>query len=96
MRIKSWHFEVRNHHELIPRTMLAMHQDLGYVETLGKNITRQGITNNTLEYLSVSRVVWLLISRAVCLLISRAVWLLINGVLWLAISRVVWGYMVAN
>lgn len=53
MRIKSWHFAVRAHRELIPRSVVAMHtqQDPGMVETLGKNITRQGITNHTLNYL---------------------------------------------
>lgn len=53
MRIKSWHFAVRAHRELIPRSVVAMHsqQDPGMVETLSKNITRQGITNHTLNYL---------------------------------------------
>ncbi|XP_069953573.1 LIM domain-binding protein 2-like isoform X7 [Cherax quadricarinatus] len=53
MRIKSWHFAVRAHRELIPRSVVAMHsqQDPGMVETLSKNITRQGITSHTLNYL---------------------------------------------
>lgn len=53
MRIKSWHFAVRAHRELIPRSVVAMHsqQDPSMVETLSKNITRQGITNHTLNYL---------------------------------------------
>ena len=52
MRIRSWHFAVRNHRELIPRNILAM-QDPGMVESLSKNITRQGLTNTTLNYLRV-------------------------------------------
>ncbi|XP_023029775.1 LIM domain-binding protein 2 Chi isoform X2 [Leptinotarsa decemlineata] len=53
MRIKSWHFAVRTHRELIPRTVVGMHsqQDPGMLDQLSKNITRQGITNSTLNYL---------------------------------------------
>jgi len=51
MRIRSWHFAVRSHQELIPRNMLALQQDPGMVEQLSKNITRHGITNHTLNYL---------------------------------------------
>ena len=52
MRIRSWHFAVRNHRELIPRSILAM-QEPGMMESLSKNITRQGLTNTTLNYLRV-------------------------------------------
>ncbi|KAJ8983035.1 hypothetical protein NQ317_014332 [Molorchus minor] len=53
MRIKSWHFAVRTHRELIPRSVVGMHsqQDPGMLDQLSKNITRQGITNSTLNYL---------------------------------------------
>ncbi|CAH1104763.1 unnamed protein product [Psylliodes chrysocephalus] len=53
MRIKSWHFAVRTHRELIPRTVVGMHsqQDPNMLDQLSKNITRQGITNSTLNYL---------------------------------------------
>ncbi|XP_066150558.1 LIM domain-binding protein 2-like isoform X2 [Euwallacea fornicatus] len=53
MRIKSWHFAVRTHRELVPRSVVGMHaqQDPGMLEQLSKNITRQGITNSTLNYL---------------------------------------------
>lgn len=54
MRIKSWHFAVRTHRELIPRNVIQMHsqqQDPGMLEQLSKSITRQGITNSTLNYL---------------------------------------------
>merc|ERR1719445_521880 len=50
MRIRSWHFAIRNHRELIPRSVIAM-QEPGMVETLSKNITRQGLTATTLNYL---------------------------------------------
>lgn len=50
---------VRAHKELIPRTVVGMHThspqpDPGLLEQLTKNITRQGITNSTLNYLRVS------------------------------------------
>merc|ERR1719322_698035 len=50
MRIRSWHFAVRNHRELIPRSILGM-QEPGMVESLSKNVTRQGFTSTTLNYL---------------------------------------------
>eukprot|EP00095_Tigriopus_kingsejongensis_P010754 maker-scaffold277_size226016-snap-gene-1.29 protein:Tk10754 transcript:maker-scaffold277_size226016-snap-gene-1.29-mRNA-1 annotation:"lim domain-binding" len=50
MRIRSWHFAVRNHREMIPRSILAM-QEPGMVESLSKDITRQGMTSTTLNYL---------------------------------------------
>ncbi|XP_022091797.1 LIM domain-binding protein 2-like isoform X2 [Acanthaster planci] len=50
MRIRSWHFFIRQHRELIPRSVVAM-QDPGMMEQLSKNITRQGLTNVTLNYL---------------------------------------------
>lgn len=54
MRIKSWHMAVRGHKELIPRNVIGMQQEPGFFEQLSKNITRQGITNSTLNYLRVS------------------------------------------
>lgn len=62
MRIKSWHMAVRQHKELIPRTVI-LHQhspqnDPNIMEQLSKNITRQGITNSTLNYLRVSMVIF--------------------------------------
>jgi LIM domain-binding protein 1 len=56
MRIKSWHMAVRAHRELIPRNVVGMHShssqtDPTMLEQLSKNITRQGITNSTLNYL---------------------------------------------
>lgn len=55
MRIKSWLFTVRTHRELIPRSVVGMHsqQDPNMLDQLSKNITRQGITNSTLNYLRV-------------------------------------------
>ncbi|XP_076625787.1 LIM domain-binding protein 2 Chi isoform X5 [Colletes latitarsis] len=51
MRIKSWHMSVRTHKELVPRSVVGMQQDPTMLEQLSKNITRQGITNSTLNYL---------------------------------------------
>uniref|UniRef100_A0A146L0J9 LIM domain-binding protein 2 n=4 Tax=Lygus hesperus TaxID=30085 RepID=A0A146L0J9_LYGHE len=53
MRIKSWHLAVRTHRELVPRSVVSMHsqQDPAMLDQLSKNITRQGITNSTLNYL---------------------------------------------
>lgn len=61
MRIKTWHMAVRAHREMIPRNVVSMHthpsqSDPGMLEQISKNITRQGITNSTLNYLRVS--VW--------------------------------------
>ncbi|XP_043460995.1 LIM domain-binding protein 2 isoform X4 [Leptopilina heterotoma] len=54
MRIKSWHMTVRAHREFVPRSMVGMHsqqQDPALLDQISKNITRQGITNSTLNYL---------------------------------------------
>ncbi|XP_054167528.1 LIM domain-binding protein 2-like isoform X2 [Oppia nitens] len=53
MRIKSWHFATRHHQELIPRGIVAIQaqQDPTLLEQMSKNITRQGLTNSTLNYL---------------------------------------------
>lgn len=51
MRIRTWHFTTRQHRELIPRSVIAMQQDPAMVEQLSKNITRQGLTNYTLNFL---------------------------------------------
>lgn len=55
MRIRSWHFATRQHRELIPRSVIAMQQDPAMVEQLSKNITRQGLTNHTLNFLRVRK-----------------------------------------
>lgn len=59
MRIKTWHMAVRAHREMIPRNIVSMQThpsqaDPGMMEQLSKNITRQGITTSTLNYLRVS------------------------------------------
>jgi len=53
MRVKSWHFSTRQHQELIPRSVVALNaqQDPSMLEQMSKNITRQGLTNATLNYL---------------------------------------------
>jgi len=51
---------VRQHKELIPRNVVvhthSPQSDPSMLEQLTKNITRQGITNSTLNYLRVSLV----------------------------------------
>ncbi|XP_061440200.1 LIM domain-binding protein 2 isoform X2 [Rhineura floridana] len=55
MRIKTWHFTIRQYRELVPRSILAMHaQDPQVLEQLSKNITRMGLTNFTLNYLRLT------------------------------------------
>lgn len=54
-RIKSWHFATRIHHELISKSLaLQAQQDPSMLDQITKNITRQGLTNSTLNYLRVS------------------------------------------
>ncbi|EDO27910.1 predicted protein [Nematostella vectensis] len=53
MRIRNWHFTIMQHREMIPRNVVAM-QDPGMLEQVSKNVTRQGMTNFTLNYLRVS------------------------------------------
>ena len=67
MRIRSWHFAVRNHRELIPRSILAM-QEPGMVESLSKNVTRQGLTSTTLNYLRVSAIILAIWNKKYCTL----------------------------
>jgi len=50
MRIRNWHFNIVNHREFIPRSGLTV-QDPQVLEQLSKNITRQGMTSVTLNYL---------------------------------------------
>uniref|UniRef100_UPI00358F9DF3 LIM domain-binding protein 2-like isoform X8 n=1 Tax=Myxine glutinosa TaxID=7769 RepID=UPI00358F9DF3 len=52
MRIRTWHFSIRQHRELLPRSLVAIHtQDPQSLEQLSKNVTRSGQTNVTLNYL---------------------------------------------
>ncbi|OQR72152.1 LIM domain-binding protein 2-like, partial [Tropilaelaps mercedesae] len=51
MRIRSWHFATRTHRELVPRALIALHQDPQVMDQMSKNCTRQGLTNSTLNYL---------------------------------------------
>ncbi|KAB0354350.1 hypothetical protein FD755_022888 [Muntiacus reevesi] len=60
MRIKTWHFTIRQYRELVPRSILAMHaQDPQVLDQLSKNITRMGLTNFTLNYLRHLLSVWM-------------------------------------
>uniref|UniRef100_A0A8C6SXB3 LIM domain binding 1a n=1 Tax=Neogobius melanostomus TaxID=47308 RepID=A0A8C6SXB3_9GOBI len=51
MRIKTWHFSIRQHREVLPRSILAMHVRSQMLDQLAKNITRCGLSNSTLNYL---------------------------------------------
>ncbi|ESN98853.1 hypothetical protein HELRODRAFT_188929 [Helobdella robusta] len=52
MRIRMWHFSIHHHYELIPRSIVAMQQqDPAIAEHLSMNVTRQGLTNYTLNFL---------------------------------------------
>ncbi|XP_061060634.1 LIM domain-binding protein 2-like [Eubalaena glacialis] len=52
MRIKTWHFTIRQYRELVPRSILAMHaQGPQVLDQLSKNITRTGLTDFTVNYL---------------------------------------------
>jgi LIM domain-binding protein 1 len=50
MRIRSWHYMTRQHHELVPRSVAAV-QEPAIMEQLSQNITRQGLTSNTVNFL---------------------------------------------
>lgn len=52
MRIRNWHFVVRQHQELVSRSVLMT--DPGVMDELSKNITIKGMTRSTLNYLKVS------------------------------------------
>ena len=55
MRIRNWHFAIRHYTEMIPRNVIVGAQDPTFLEPLSKNITRQGMTNATLNYLRVRK-----------------------------------------
>lgn len=61
MRIKTWNMSVRQHRELIPKSLVAMHAniqqqqpDLAMLDQISTSVTRNGITISTLNYLRVS------------------------------------------
>ena len=55
MRIRNWHFAIRHYTEMVPRNVIVGTQDPNFLEQLSKNITRQGMTNVTLNYLRVRK-----------------------------------------
>ena len=55
MRIRSWHFAIRNHREFVPRSALST-EEPDLIENLSKNITRQGLTAATLNYLRLCEI----------------------------------------
>jgi hypothetical protein len=57
IRIRYWVFRIRRHQELIPRSAIAIQHDPVLIEQLSKNITKTGITNNTLNYLKLCSIV---------------------------------------
>lgn len=50
MRMRSWHFAIRNHTEFIPKQAL---QHSGMLDDLCKNITRVGLTSAVLNFLKM-------------------------------------------
>jgi len=53
LRIKTWTFVTTHFQELIPKNFVAVHinQDANILDQLTKNVTRQGLTNNVIQYL---------------------------------------------
>jgi len=49
LRIRHWLFDIKQHQEMIPRSVLNSDDDS--LEKISKNITRQGLTNFTMNYL---------------------------------------------
>jgi len=57
MRIKSWHFSIKQHHELIPRSVIAIPADNPtYLDQLSKNFTRNGLTSSMLNFLKLCEI----------------------------------------
>ncbi|XP_062502477.1 LIM domain-binding protein 2-like isoform X2 [Corticium candelabrum] len=53
-RIRTWHFFVRGHREMIPRNFVALNQrNQAALEQLSENVTRQGFTDSTLKYMNL-------------------------------------------
>jgi hypothetical protein len=57
MRIKSWHFSIKHHRELIPRSVVAIPTDNPiYLDQLSKNFTRNGLTSSLLNFLRLCEI----------------------------------------
>ena len=56
MRIRNWHFAIHQYREMVPKSVINGVQDPAMLEQLSKNITRQGMTSVTLNYLKVQYV----------------------------------------
>jgi hypothetical protein len=57
MRIKSWHFIIKQFRELIPRSVVAIPADNpGYLDQLSKNLTRSGLTSVMLNFLRLCEI----------------------------------------
>eukprot|EP00794_Sanderia_malayensis_P005278 gene5278-5945_t len=49
LRIRHWLFDIKHYEEMVPRAVVASDDET--LEKLAKNITRQGLTNFTMNYL---------------------------------------------
>ncbi|CAF3513501.1 unnamed protein product [Rotaria socialis] len=57
MRIKSWHFAIKQFRELIPRSIVAIPTDNpSYLDQLSKNLTRSGLTSVMLNFLRLCEI----------------------------------------
>lgn len=57
MRIKSMNFSVKQHRELIPRSIVAIPTDNpNYLDQLSKNYTRNGLTSSMLNFLRTAEI----------------------------------------
>ncbi|CAF1033517.1 unnamed protein product [Adineta ricciae] len=57
MRIKSWHFAIKQFRELIPRSIVAIPADNPtYLDQLSKNLTRSGLTSVMLNFLRLCEI----------------------------------------
>ncbi|UJR24952.1 hypothetical protein I4U23_006316 [Adineta vaga] len=58
MRIKSWHFAIKQFRELIPRSIVAIPTDNPtYLDQLSKNLTRSGLTSVMLNFLRLCEII---------------------------------------
>ncbi|CAF0711489.1 unnamed protein product [Brachionus calyciflorus] len=56
IKIKHFTFMINRHQELVPRSTICMLQDPNQLEQLSTNITRMGLTQQTLKYLKICSV----------------------------------------
>jgi len=57
MRIKTWHFAIKQYREMIPRSVVAIPvENPNYFDQLTKNITRSGLTSVMLTFLRLCEI----------------------------------------